>query len=223
MNRKVVFMLGVLICVCSVTIAYSREEAAKHYVAGDKAWTAGQVDTAIAEWRESLKLKPDSSLTKDRLIVALSEKVRLLEQQLAEKIGEPVEPKGSAKPKETKKDANPKKQSTTTDILADELRKNSLIARQFYQDKELLVYGQVHRMSSDMVNAPYITLASSDSDSDFEVHCYLPETATSKDKASFAQLHIKQIVGVSGKIFSCGLNGFSMDNCVLESAEATNN
>lgn len=66
------------------SLAADEDAAAQHYVAGDKAWIRGNVDEAITEWSEALKLKPTSGLTKDRLIEALIKKIGLLNQQIAE-------------------------------------------------------------------------------------------------------------------------------------------
>ena len=75
-----------------------QSQAAKHYMAGMDAWSDGAVDTAITEWRTALQLKPSSSLTKDRLIMAMAKKVELLEKELAE-LKEMVLSKEPDKPK----------------------------------------------------------------------------------------------------------------------------
>ncbi len=81
-------------CVLLSNCAFAEEsaDATKAYVAGDQAWTAGDVDGAIAQWSEALRLKPTSTLTKDRLIEALRRKIDLLTKQLVEaETGKPKE------------------------------------------------------------------------------------------------------------------------------------
>ena len=80
-----VFLLIVVLTVLSGSYVLAQDnDAAACYVEGDRQWTSGNIDGAITQWTQALKLKPSSSLTKDRLIEALQRKVVLLTRQLAE-------------------------------------------------------------------------------------------------------------------------------------------
>lgn len=76
-------VLAVVLTVVSGSCALAQgNDAAAYYMEGDRLWSAGDIDGAITQWSQALKLKPSSSLTKDRLIEALQKKVVLLTQQL---------------------------------------------------------------------------------------------------------------------------------------------
>jgi hypothetical protein len=83
-HQALVFALVILLGSAAGLCAQEGMTAAQCYVAGDQAWTAGRIDDAISLWTQALKLKPDSSLTKDRLIEALRKKVDDLTKQLAQ-------------------------------------------------------------------------------------------------------------------------------------------
>lgn len=81
-TRAAIVVLLLLLPLSVVFAQVPKSEAAGHYLAGFAAYQNGQLDKAISEYREALRLKPDSSLTKDRLIQALSLKLGQLENDL---------------------------------------------------------------------------------------------------------------------------------------------
>lgn len=54
----------------TVSIASTEEEARAHYLAGENAFSAGDYQKAIAEWEQTLKLKPTSEHTRKMLAKA---------------------------------------------------------------------------------------------------------------------------------------------------------
>lgn len=81
MRFAILFVFLCTLATCAT--AQPQSTAAEHYMAGLQAWQGGDTDIAILEWREALRLKPSSSVTKDRLIEALTRKVELLQSRLA--------------------------------------------------------------------------------------------------------------------------------------------
>jgi hypothetical protein len=71
-----------LLALILVVPCLGEDSASLHYKAGLDAWNAGKVDIAIYEWQNVLRLKPDSSATKDRLLEALMKRVQQLENEI---------------------------------------------------------------------------------------------------------------------------------------------
>jgi len=93
-SKTVLLVVALILFLCAIAAnAQNDSEAAKCYVAGEQAWNAGNLDEAISQWQQALKLKPTSSLTKDRLIEALQKKIAILTQQLAEAQAQSGKPK----------------------------------------------------------------------------------------------------------------------------------
>lgn len=67
-------------------------EAGQAYIAGLRAWNAGQVDEAIKDWEYVLTLNPKSTVTKDRLLAALKKKIESLQRQITEIRASPAKP-----------------------------------------------------------------------------------------------------------------------------------
>ena len=84
--RRFVFFAVLVVGLCASGVLTAAEEpkseAAAYYLSGLDALNKGDLDTAITELRQALQLKPDSVLSKDKLIEALGRKVDALQNQL---------------------------------------------------------------------------------------------------------------------------------------------
>lgn len=79
--RTLVFIVMLVVLAC---ISISADTAADHYIAGDKSYKAGNLDSAINEWVLALQIKPDSVQTLKMLVKAQDEKITELKRKLGE-------------------------------------------------------------------------------------------------------------------------------------------